>query len=95
MQTSVLEALAENQSAFSQVINNMGSYPQTDGHFNFVPQEYLLDKNVPPLQPSANSTLMADSQLSQLVKTLTQEVSNMKATMLQSHAPFQLTFPQN
>ena len=95
MQASVLEALAENQSAFSQVINNMGSYPHADGQFNFVPQEYIPDENVPPLQPSTNSTLTADSQLAQLVRTLTREVASIKATMLQTQPPFQPTYPQN
>jgi hypothetical protein len=95
VQASDLEALAENQSAFSHVINNMGSNFNTDGRLNFVPHEYIQDENIPQLQPSTNSTMTTDSQLTQLVKTLTQEVASIKATMLQTQPPFQPSYPQN
>ena len=94
VQTSVLEALADNQSMLSQVTNNIGQHPYHDGRQGFIPPELIPDENIPPLQQSVNSAMTSDSQISQLLKALTQEVSYLKANMQKNQQPFQPPYPR-
>ena len=70
VQTTVLEALTENQNMFLQVANYIGQQPYHDGRMGFIPYEYIPDENTPPTDPSANAAT-STSQLTEVIKKLT------------------------
>ena len=64
----------------SQVSNHIGQ-TYTDGRIDVVPPNYIQEENVPPLEPSANSTKTSQtSEMSAISKTLAIKISIIKST---------------
>ena len=67
VQTTVLEALAENQNMFSQAANHIGQQQYHDRRMGFILYEYIPDENTPLEHPSSN-TATSTSQLTEVIK---------------------------
>ena len=79
-QRHVLAAIEDNQSMMSQVANHIGNH-YVDGRYGVIPQEYA-DENIPPTQPSVNSTITNHSNdMVDALKSLKNEIRNIKSTM--------------
>ena len=79
-QRHVLAAIEDNQSMMSQVANHIGNH-YVDGRYGVIPQEYT-DENIPPNQPSVNSTITNHSNdVVDALQSLKNEIRNIKSTM--------------